>query len=41
VEATIDVHLGTLAEALGVPEAGITESEGRALDDRLGKAGPV
>ncbi|MEV7625353.1 hypothetical protein [Actinoplanes sp. NPDC089786] len=41
VEAAIDLRLRDLAEALGQPISGpaITAAEGRALDDRLGKAG--
>jgi hypothetical protein len=43
VEAAIDLRLWDLAAALGTPLAGtsITAAEGRALDDRLGKAGPA
>ncbi|MEH1165251.1 hypothetical protein V6V47_07680 [Micromonospora sp. CPCC 205539] len=42
VEAAIDLRLRDLADALGLPVAGpeLTAAEGRALDDRLGKAGP-
>ncbi|MFI1995578.1 hypothetical protein [Actinoplanes sp. NPDC020271] len=41
VEAVIDLRLRDLADALGTPIGGpaITAAEGRALDDRLGKAG--
>ena len=43
VEAAIDLRLRDLAEALGMPFTGATISaaQGRALDDRLGKAGPI
>lgn len=43
VESAIDLRLRDLAEALGIPivEAEVRPAEGRALDDRLGKAGPV
>ena len=42
-ESAIDLRLRDLAEALGLPLAGAEPSaaEGRALDDRLGKAGPT
>ena len=43
VESAIDLRLRDLAEALGHPVAGpeLSAAEGRALDDRLGKAGAV
>lgn len=43
VESAIDVRLRDLADALGIPISGaeVSPAEGRALDDRLGKAGPV
>jgi len=43
VEAAIDLRLRDLADTLGMPFAGpaVTAAEGRALDDRLGKAGPA
>ncbi|NBE79589.1 hypothetical protein [Micromonospora rubida] len=43
IESALDLRLRDLAEALGQPLAGAEPSpaEGRALDDRLGKAGPV
>jgi hypothetical protein len=41
IEAVIDVHHRALAEALGVPLAagGVTEAEGRMIDDILRKGG--
>ncbi|MFG3496745.1 hypothetical protein [Streptomyces sp. NPDC047886] len=41
VEAVVDVHHRTLAEALGMPldGAGVTEAEGRNMDDMLRKGG--
>ncbi|MEH0934851.1 hypothetical protein [Micromonospora psammae] len=43
IESAIDLRLRDLAAALGLPVAGaeMSVAEGRALDDRLGKAGPV
>jgi hypothetical protein len=42
VESAIDLRLRDLAEALGILITGaeVSPDEGRALDDRLGKAGP-
>lgn len=40
VESAIDLRLHDLAEKLGIPlSADVSPAEGRALDDRLGKAG--
>ncbi|MFF3335320.1 hypothetical protein ACFYWX_38250 [Streptomyces sp. NPDC002888] len=41
IEAVIDVHHRSLAEALGVPlgAEGVTEAEGRRIDDMLRKGG--
>jgi hypothetical protein len=43
VESAVDLRLRDLAEVLGIPISGaeVSPVEGRALDDRLGKAGPV
>ncbi|MFG1953410.1 hypothetical protein [Micromonospora sp. NPDC048830] len=43
IESAIDLRLRDLAAALGLPLAGaeVSASEGRALDDRLGKSGPT
>jgi hypothetical protein len=43
IESAIDLRLRDLAEAIGTPFGGneVKPVEGRALDDRLGKAGPA
>jgi hypothetical protein len=43
VESAIDLRLHDLAATLGIPMSNpeVSPAEGRALDDRLGKAGPV
>ncbi|GAA2216737.1 hypothetical protein ACFY2R_15735 [Micromonospora olivasterospora] len=43
IESAIDLRLRDLAAALGLPPAGaeVSEAEGRALDDRLGKSAPT